>query len=74
MNSWTLADIAWDRFDRTKVDPELLRIFDALVPLWRIIDEWLPWPAISIIGIFVIGLFPTPLFEMAGAAARAMFP
>jgi NADH-quinone oxidoreductase subunit N len=30
--------------------------------------------AISMIGIFVIGLFPTPLFEMAGAAARAMLP
>jgi len=26
---WTLDDIAWDRFDRTKVDPELLRIVKA---------------------------------------------
>ena len=30
--------------------------------------------AITMIGIFVIGLFPTPLFAMAGAAARAMLP
>jgi NADH-quinone oxidoreductase subunit N len=30
--------------------------------------------AISMIGIFVIGIFPTPLFEMAGAAAHALLP
>ncbi len=30
--------------------------------------------AISMIGIFVIGLFPTPLFDMAGAAAHALLP
>ena len=30
--------------------------------------------AIAMIGIFVIGLFPTPLFAMAGAAARALLP
>ena len=30
--------------------------------------------AITMIGIFVIGLFPTPLFAMAGAAARALLP
>ncbi len=29
---------------------------------------------ISMIGIFVIGIFPTPLFEMAGAAAHALLP
>jgi hypothetical protein len=27
--AWTLDDIAWDRFDRSKVDPELLRIVKA---------------------------------------------
>ena len=30
--------------------------------------------AIAMIGIFVIGIFPTPLFAMAGAAARALLP
>jgi NADH-quinone oxidoreductase subunit N len=30
--------------------------------------------AISMVGIFVIGIFPTPLFEMAGAAAHALLP
>lgn len=30
-----------------------LRIFDALVPLWRRIDRFLPWPSTSIIGIGV---------------------
>ncbi len=30
--------------------------------------------AISMAGIFLIGIFPTPLFERAGAAARAMLP
>jgi hypothetical protein len=30
-----------------------LRVFDALVPLWRRIDHWLPWRAVSIIGIGV---------------------
>jgi len=29
---------------------------------------------ISLIGIFAIGLFPTPLFNAAGAAARALMP
>jgi rubrerythrin len=29
MGSWTLDDIAWDRFDRSKVDGELLRIVKA---------------------------------------------
>jgi rubrerythrin len=29
MKHWTLDDIAWDRFDRLKVDPELLRIIKA---------------------------------------------
>ena len=29
MGSWTLADIAWGRFDRARVDPELLRIVKA---------------------------------------------
>jgi hypothetical protein len=28
-----------------------LRIFDALVPLWRRIDSLLPWPAVSVIAI-----------------------
>ena len=30
--------------------------------------------AISIAGIFLIGLFPTPLFNMAGAAAHTLLP
>lgn len=30
--------------------------------------------AISIIGIFMIGIFPGPLFDMAGAAARILLP
>jgi hypothetical protein len=30
-----------------------LRVFDALVPLWRRIDHLLPWEAVSIIGIGV---------------------
>jgi SAM-dependent methyltransferase len=30
-----------------------LRVFDALVPLWRRIDHLLPWQAVSIIGIGV---------------------
>src|SRR5690606_35323747 len=29
MKSWTLDDIDWNRFDRGKVDPELLRIIKA---------------------------------------------
>jgi NADH-quinone oxidoreductase subunit N len=29
---------------------------------------------ISLAGIFAIGLFPAPLFEAAGAAARALLP
>ena len=29
MKHWTLDDIAWDRFDRGKVDPDLLRIVKA---------------------------------------------
>jgi rubrerythrin len=29
MPSWTLDDIAWDRFDRREVDPELVRIIKA---------------------------------------------
>ena len=29
---------------------------------------------ISIVGILAIGLFPTPLFNAAGAAARALLP
>ena len=29
MGSWTLDDIPWERFDRDKVDPELLRIVKA---------------------------------------------
>src|SRR4051812_29373824 len=29
MEHWTLDDIPWDRFDRSKVDPELLRIVKA---------------------------------------------
>ena len=30
-----------------------LKLFDALVPLWRRIDRFLPWPSTSIIGIGV---------------------
>jgi len=29
MGTWTLGDIPWDRFDRAKVDPEILRIVKA---------------------------------------------
>jgi len=29
MGFWTLDDIAWDRFDRTKLDPEIVRIVKA---------------------------------------------
>ncbi len=29
MGHWTLADIAWDRFDRAKVDPEVVRVIKA---------------------------------------------
>src|SRR6185312_1597465 len=29
MGSWTLDDIPWERFDRAKVDPDLLRIVKA---------------------------------------------
>jgi glycosyltransferase involved in cell wall biosynthesis len=28
-----------------------LRVFDMLVPLWRVIDGWFPWPAVSVIAI-----------------------
>jgi glycosyltransferase involved in cell wall biosynthesis/protein-L-isoaspartate O-methyltransferase len=28
-----------------------LRIFDTLVPLWRRIDHWFPWPAVSVIAV-----------------------
>jgi glycosyltransferase involved in cell wall biosynthesis len=28
-----------------------LWVFDALVPLWRRIDTWFPWPAVSVIAI-----------------------
>src|SRR5882672_2525392 len=29
MGSWTLDEIAWDQFDRAKLDPELVRIVKA---------------------------------------------
>jgi hypothetical protein len=29
MGYWTLDDIRWDRFDRSKVDPELLKVIKA---------------------------------------------
>jgi hypothetical protein len=29
MGAWTLDDIPWDRLDRAKVDPEILRIVKA---------------------------------------------
>src|SRR5262245_9324334 len=29
MGHWTLDDISWDRFDRSKVDPELLKVVKA---------------------------------------------
>src|SRR6266478_2458825 len=29
MGSWTLDDISWDRFDPSKLDPELVRIVKA---------------------------------------------
>ena len=28
-----------------------LRIFDALVPLWRRVDGFFPWPAVSVIAV-----------------------
>ena len=28
-----------------------LRIFDSLVPLWRRIDRFFPWPAVSVIAV-----------------------
>jgi len=28
-----------------------LRIFDWLVPLWRRIDRFFPWPAVSVIAV-----------------------
>jgi hypothetical protein len=28
-----------------------LRVFDALVPLWRRIDHFFPWPAVSVIAV-----------------------
>jgi SAM-dependent methyltransferase len=36
---------------RTSFGRIQLRLFDALVPLWRMIDGWLPWSSVSIIGI-----------------------
>ena len=29
MGSWTLDEISWDRFDRSKLDPEIVRIVKA---------------------------------------------
>jgi len=29
MKGWTLQDIPWDRFDRSRVDPEILRVVKA---------------------------------------------
>ena len=29
MGSWTLEDIAWDRFDGARVEPDILRIVKA---------------------------------------------
>jgi glycosyltransferase involved in cell wall biosynthesis/phospholipid N-methyltransferase len=36
---------------RTSFGKFQLRVFDWLVPLWRVIDSWIPWPSVSIIGI-----------------------
>jgi glycosyltransferase involved in cell wall biosynthesis/phospholipid N-methyltransferase len=38
---------------RTSFGRVQLRIFDTLVPLWKILDKWLPWPSVSVIGIGV---------------------
>jgi hypothetical protein len=38
---------------RTTISPLQLRFFDLLVPLWRRIDQQLPWPANSLIAIGV---------------------
>lgn len=38
---------------RRSLSRRQLRLFDALVPLWRRIDRFLPWPSTSIIGIGV---------------------
>jgi len=36
---------------RTSFGRVQLRVFDTLVPFWRVIDKSLPWPSVSIIGI-----------------------
>jgi len=36
---------------RTSFGKVQLRVFDWLVPLWRVIDSSIPWPSVSIIGI-----------------------
>jgi SAM-dependent methyltransferase len=36
---------------RRSLSPLQLRLFDTLVPLWRRIDRYLPWPPTSIIGV-----------------------
>lgn len=38
---------------RRKLSRAQLRLFDLLVPLWRRIDHYLPWPPTSLIGIGV---------------------
>jgi glycosyltransferase involved in cell wall biosynthesis len=38
-----------------------LRIFDALVPLWRKLDRHLPWPAVSVIAIGKVAKSPKAL-------------
>lgn len=38
-------------FRKTSFSRFQLFWFDRLVPVWRLIDNWLPWPAVSIIAI-----------------------
>jgi SAM-dependent methyltransferase len=38
---------------RRTLSPTQLRLFDLLVPVWRRIDRFLPWPSTSIIGVGV---------------------
>jgi len=36
---------------RSTISRTQLRVFDALVPLWRKIDSWLPWSSVSLIAV-----------------------
>jgi SAM-dependent methyltransferase len=36
---------------RTSFSRFQLRVFDSLVPLWRLVDRFFPWPAVSVIAV-----------------------